>query len=327
MKLSNGKKNILIAAIVFMLAEFAFCDSVYVVKEGDTLWSISRKYQLTVPELRAANNLGENDVLKTGAKLKIPSADISTAAVLNSKKEEPEKNNSSNETPKSVPVKTEQKPTVTSENKKGNPGTYVVVAKDTWYGLSRKFDVPIADLFAANNADSSTVLKVGQKINIPGTKQNTAQVQKPAVQAPQETKKTESENKKVLEKTGNTASQGAKADGSVVWPLKSPMVKNINGKVSGVLLTGTDNEPVKCVREGTVMYTGVYRGFGELVFVQSKTGLIYSYSGLDSVSVKKGEYVVAGTELGKTGKGSESDIKFMVFQNGKPIDPAKAPRG
>ena len=75
------------------------------------------------------------------------------------------------------------------------------------------------------------------------------------------------------------------------------------------------------------MYTGVYRGFGEVIFVQSKTGLIYSYSGLESVSAKKGDYVVSGTELGKTGRGNEANIKFMVFQNGKPIDPAKAPRG
>ena len=76
------------------------------------------------------------------------------------------------------------------------------------------------------------------------------------------------------------------------------------------------------------MYTGVYRGFGELVFVQSKTGgLIYSYSGLDSVSVKKGDYILSGSEIGKTGKGKDSSIKFMVFKNGKPVNPETAPRG
>ena len=77
------------------------------------------------------------------------------------------------------------------------------------------------------------------------------------------------------------------------------------------------------------MYVGVYRGFGQVVFVQSKTGLIYAYTGLGSVKVRKGEYVVSGAELGTAGLDSLSQkyqITFMVFQNGQPIDPAKAPR-
>ena len=54
-----------------------------------------------------------------------------------------------------------------------------------------------------------------------------------------------------------------------------------------------------------------------------------SYSWLGSVHVKKGDYVVCGDTVGTAGKnaaGSPSLI-FMVFQNGMPIDPAKAPRG
>ena len=77
------------------------------------------------------------------------------------------------------------------------------------------------------------------------------------------------------------------------------------------------------------MYVGVYRGFGQVVFVQSKTGLIYAYTGLGGVKVRKGEYAVAGAELGTAGLDSisqKSQITFMVFQNGQPIDPAKAPR-
>ena len=109
-----------------------------------------------------------------------------------------------------------------------------------------------------------------------------------------------------------------------MWQLTDPVKK---GKVSGVQLIGEDNEVVKSVAAGTVMYTGVYRGFGEIIFVQSKTGLIYAYSGLGTVKAKKGEYILSGDEIGKTSKSGDSSIKFMVFQNGKPIDPAKAPRG
>ena len=77
------------------------------------------------------------------------------------------------------------------------------------------------------------------------------------------------------------------------------------------------------------MYVGVYRGFGQVLFVQSKTGVIYTYTGLGSVSVKKGDYVVYNQQLGTAGTdpiSGKPGITFMVFQNGQPIDPAKAPR-
>ena len=77
------------------------------------------------------------------------------------------------------------------------------------------------------------------------------------------------------------------------------------------------------------MYVGVYRGFGQVVFVQSKTGLIYAYTGLGSVDVNKGDYLVSNTKIGTAGLDSitgKSQITFMVFQNGQPIDPSKAPR-
>ena len=63
--------------------------------------------------------------------------------------------------------------------------------------------------------------------------------------------------------------------------------------------------------------------------MQTKTGLIYAYTGLGSVKVKKGDYAVSGAELGTAGIDSitgKPQITFMVFQNGQPIDPAKAPR-
>ena len=67
-----------------------------------------------------------------------------------------------------------------------------------------------------------------------------------------------------------------------------------------------------------------------MIFVQSKTGLIYAYTGLSGIKVKKGEYVVYGDELGSVGVDSITNsptLTLMVFRNGTPIDPAKAPRG
>ena len=288
-------RNKFLGIFFLFLAFSLYADSVYEVQKGDTLYSISRKYQITVNELRIANNLSESDVIKTGEKLTIPSANIANAAALTQKSEE----KSSNKIAQSSSEK------------------YMVQKGDTLYGLSRKYGISVADLMNFNGFDSSSTLKIGQEILIPG---KISKEEQKAV-----TQKNEEPQNKTKQDSKN---ENTKPSKNILWPLENPKVKNISGKVSGVLLTGKDNESVKAVREGTVMYTGVYRGFGELVFVQSKTGgVIYSYSGLDSVSVKKGDYILSGSEIGKTGKGKESSIKFMVFKNGKPVNPETAPRG
>ena len=311
MKISRMLKSVNIALILFSLCCFSmYADSSYIVKKGDTLYSISRKYQITGPELRAANNLSENDVLKAGAKLVIPAADIENAAALSASK--------------------------TSDYKKDSSRTataaYVVQKGDTLYGIARKYNIKLNELLSLNNLDNSSTIKIGQKILVPaeisGSNKSGASVSKSGGTAkPAGSSSNTSSDKKPDSPGKNNASSTNIPSKGVSWPLSNPVVKNISGKVGGVQLTGKDNESVVAVREGTVMYTGIYRGFGEVIFIQSKTGLIYSYSGLNKVSVKKGDYVVFGAELGKTGRGNDSSIKFMVFQNGMPVNPATAPRG
>jgi LysM repeat protein len=45
--------------------------SEYVVKSGDSLWLIARRFQVTVSELCELNNLTNQSVLKIGAVLRI----------------------------------------------------------------------------------------------------------------------------------------------------------------------------------------------------------------------------------------------------------------
>lgn len=296
------KKSLTFISIFLFLSFCIFADTSYKVNKGDTLYSISRKYQITVAELRAANNLSENDVLKAGQKLIIPEADISTAVALSG--------NNNNKSDSHVNTSN----TTEIEVKKG----------DTLYSLSKKYGLTVADLLAINNLDSSSVIKVGQKLKVRTTSlSNASQNKSKAANV--------NNDIKVVEKAPDTRTYGATvtADTNTKWPVSNPKITQVKGKISGVQLSAKENEKVLCIHEGTVMYVGTYRGFGQVVFVQSKTGLIYAYTGLGSVKVKKGEYVVAAAELGSAGIdpiSGKSQITFMVFQNGQPIDPGKAPR-
>ncbi len=300
-------KLVFIISIFLFFTTSIFADITYKVEKGDTLYSISRKYQITVAELRTANNLSENDVIKVGQKLIIPDADIGTAAALSSTKTAG--SSASASTAKTV--------------------EYVVAKGDTLYGIARKNGMTVADLMAINNLDSSAVIKVGQKLKVSAGR--TSSSSSAATTKKSEPAKPGETVIKVNEKAPDTRTYGTTitADANTKWPVSSPKITQVKGKISGVQLSAKTNEAVLCIHEGTVMYVGVYRGFGQVVFVQSKTGLIYAYTGLGSVKVRKGEYAVSGAELGTAGLDSISQkyqITFMVFQNGQPIDPAKAPR-
>lgn len=287
MKVSKSYLRIFLFGFLFFAGRALFADTVHLVEKGETLYSISRKYQITVSELRAANGLSESDVLKFGQKLNIPSPDIENAAALNSS-------------------------STGSSYSTENLEVYVAKKGDTYYGIARERGIKVAELFALNNLGSDASLKAGQKLKVPSAA-STAQ--------------TSSLDLKDADPRKYSTSKSA---GGLVWPVKNPRITYVNGKVSGVLLSAAKKEKIMNIMAGTVMYCGSYRGFGEVVFVQSKTGLIYAYTGMSDVSVKKGEYLVYGDTIGTAGIDSiskESRLTLMVFRNGSPIDPATAPRG
>ncbi|MBR7064446.1 MAG: LysM peptidoglycan-binding domain-containing protein [Treponema sp.] len=291
-----------VMVVIFFACCFSvFADSSYTVKKGDTLYSISKKYEITVAELRTANNLKESDVLKIGQRLVIPSANISNAAALSSN----EKNNSSSDTK----VKSNA-PSASSTD------TYTVLKGDTLYSIAKKHGMSLSELLNANNLSKDATIKVGQQIK----------VAKVAIKPSPASSTSSSSSSSSASSLPQSGTQG---DSSLLWPVENPVVVYKKGKISAVELFSKKDEDVKSIRSGTVMYTGAYRGYGNIVFVESKTGLIYAYSWLGSVSVKKGDYVVCGESVGKAGviSSGKSGLSFMVFKNGVPMDPAKAPRG
>ncbi|MGI5059327.1 LysM peptidoglycan-binding domain-containing protein [Treponema pectinovorum] len=286
-------KKFILSFSVFFLGFFIYPSPVHTVEKGDTLYSISKKYEISVKELANANKIEGTDI-KIGQKLVIP--------VLQDKNE---KDSASNPT---------------------NLSYYTVKKGDSWYAISRLYSVSVNELYKLNNSNESESLKIGQKIIVPlKENKNTVVTSQPEVKTP---------NSQVITppliKPENNLQQNRKGDSDLVWPVEKPEVTYISGKVSGVILSSKKDEVVKSIKSGTVMFSGSYRGFGNVVFIQSKTGHIYAYTGLGKVLVSKGEYIDFKAEIGRAGVDSytsKNQISLMVFQNGLPIDPAKAPRG
>jgi septal ring factor EnvC (AmiA/AmiB activator) len=103
----------------------------------------------------------------------------------------------------------------------------------------------------------------------------------------------------------------------------------MTGKLYGVVLLGERSEPVRSLMGGTVVSAGPYRGFGRVAIVEVTGGYTYIYGGCESLSVREGDRIAPGAELGRLGLDTVSErpqLFFMVYRSAIPIDPAKAPR-
>ncbi len=306
--------NIAFSFIIFSAVSYIYSDTLHEVQTGDTLYSISKKYGVSLDTIKEANGFSDNSI-KVGQKIKIPSSSKNVSVT------------DSNSSAKSGAMQNPSLP----------DGAYIVQKGETWFGISKKYGITVADLQKLNGVGNEASLKVGQKIKVPGksssassgTKLASAKTSSDASKNSAATKASSAKVPDLKSKDPHNYSS-KKADSSLVWPVKTANIVYINGKVGGVSMAAKKDEEVKAIRAGTVMFSGSYRGFGNVVFIQSKTGHIYAYTGLGSIDVSKGDYINYSSEIGTAGIDTytgKSQISLMVFQNGQPIDPAKAPRG
>lgn len=314
--IKNLRKFVFAGTVAFFSPFYIHSQTNHVVQKGETLYSISKKYNVSVQSISDANKISGTDI-KVGQSLLIPGS-------------EPSKKETKEQASAQKSAKSEN-----SNNSSNSTGEYTVKKGDTWYAIARAYSVNVKTLYELNGTDGTEGLKVGQKVKVPGAAKTAGQTT--AVVKTNEKENSTDSQKAEASKTPNPpvivdthSYSGKKGDPNLVWPVEKPEVTYVNGKVSGVTLSAKKDEKVEAIKSGTVMFSGSYRGFGNVVFIQSKTGHIYAYTGLGKVLVSKGEYIDFKTQIGTAGidsYSSKSQISLMVFQNGLPIDPAKAPRG
>jgi len=154
-------------------------ENYYVVKSGDTLWSIARNNGITVSELKGANNLSSN-TLSIGQVLYIPKNEIeveeievytvksgdtlySIANKYNLTVNKLKELNGLTSNTLSIGQKLK-----ISSSLKDSETIYTVVKGDSLYGIARKFNVSVDNLKSINNLTSNN-LSIGQKLKIPNS--------------------------------------------------------------------------------------------------------------------------------------------------------------
>ena len=143
----------------------------YVVQAGDTYAEIAKKYKVPVFLLLQANN-GFTRRLMVGDSLSIPAyvrppRKMSGAVDDGNPIVEPPKVYDSDDSKKSS-----KKSASSSGSSKGSKNTtiiYTVASGDNLYAIAKKFDTSVSAIREMNEMGSSSSIKVGQKLKIPGS--------------------------------------------------------------------------------------------------------------------------------------------------------------
>jgi murein DD-endopeptidase MepM/ murein hydrolase activator NlpD len=192
---------------------------------------------------------------------------------------------------------------------------------ETLYGIARAYGITLQTLRDTNKIAETYVLKEGDVLRIPVmTVSGTPAV--PAASA-------EGGRSTPAPITVTRSTETRQVDASIRWPVKAQEVSYMTGKLNGVVVLGERSESIRNLVSGTVVSAGPYRGFGKVVIIQVTGGYLYVYGGCESLSVKIGDRVAPGAELGKLGVDAVSEkpqLFFLVYRNNNPIDPAQAPR-
>jgi len=189
---------------------------------------------------------------------------------------------------------------------------YTVGRNDTISTIAAKMKVPQNAILDANNLLNDTI-RPGEVLFIPGARMDANEFSR-AFRRDTSRKA----DKMVLPVSGKiTSGYGWRED--PVRPV--PGEKRFH---RGVDFIGKTGDPIKAAMKGTVLHVDNNPNLGNFIILKHDNGYQTLYAHLSAYSVKAGEKIEQGQEVGKigaTGYTTGPHLHFEAFRNGNRIDP------
>lgn len=121
-------RKIIIICAVFTVMQIN-AEKIHIISKGDTLYNISKRYNVTIDEIKSYNKIEDIGGLVIGSELIIP----------------------------------DDQPVDEGET---DGDIYIVKKGDTLFSISRKFNLPLSQLMQYNNLKEGSVLALGQQLKL-----------------------------------------------------------------------------------------------------------------------------------------------------------------
>jgi murein DD-endopeptidase MepM/ murein hydrolase activator NlpD len=277
---------------------------------GDTVYSIARRYSLSVREVIEANNLQPPYQLIPGAVLRLPGG--SSDYVV-------QKGDSLSVLARRFKVDFN---TLAATNNKKAPYVLRVGERLTLPGVKA---APAASALGGTGPLVVTSPNAGPQGARSAPADGTASSPSPPVSQPQR---------------GNTAvatvsppPPPSRAGGSFLWPVKGEVLAEFGplaGKGQhndGINIAAPKGTPVRAAENGTVAYVGnELKGFGNLLLIKHADGWITAYAHNDHLMVKRGDQVRRGQTIatvGSSGSVTTPQLHFELRKGTEAVNPSE----
>jgi murein DD-endopeptidase MepM/ murein hydrolase activator NlpD len=300
------------------------------VQKGDTIDGLVTRYGVPAAAIAEANNIPNGTALRPGQRLVIPKYEVTGSTLPRGAANAPH-----------GPAPAISAPTTSS----GGQFVHTVGPGETLMGLSRKYHKPLSEIARANNIEPHTLVKVGDRIVIPGIGPQAA-VPKPTVIA--ENPKP-APAQKIATTPATTPSAAAvtpaahepepsktKTDVTAAmptfrWPVNGRVITAFGPKPSGqqndgINVSVPEGTPIKAAEDGVVAYAGnELKTYGNLVLVRHSNGYVTAYAHASEIMVKRDDPVKRGqiiAKAGQTGNVAAPQLHFEIRKGSTPVDPA-----
>ena len=286
----------------------------HIVMNGDTLYSISKRYKIAMPDIALANRLNAPFALRIGQVLRLPPPPeyrvrrgdtlFEVARIFNTSQSQ-----------------------IARLNNLRSP--YVLRVGQVLRLPSAQSRVQVASA-ASSKAVAPKSQSAAAKSNSVMPPQPSAKVQVPN-QAQQQTQAQAARPATPAEKKYRVTKAPPKRSSSkFLQPVEGKIVSSFGPKQNGlhndgINIAAAKGTAVKSAENGVVVYAGSeLKGSGNLVLVRHEGGYMTAYAHMDDILIKRGATVTRGQTIGtvgQTGSVSSPQLHFEVRRGTRAINP------
>lgn len=261
--------------------------------DGETLYSISRKYEVPLRDLIETNNLAAPYALKKGQVLAIP---------------------------KPIYYRVQTGDTLYSISRKNNMDINEIIALNN---MKEPYGVKVGSLIrikkSAIKKDTPIETKMVDKSDVKVKEEAKDEKKDEKNDVKSEPLQIAKPTLKNDEKSGGFINNIFAKNNKFSWPISGAIISRFGPKKGGLYNDGInikakEGAPVQAAEDGVVAYVGnELKGYGNLVILKHSSGWITAYGHLSKTSVSRGAKVSKGQVIAKVGSTGNVDAPQLYF--------------
>ena len=275
----------------------------YVVKKGDTLFSIGLEFGYDYKDIASANKIGAPYVIKVGQTLALASLKEADDSVTDTSGTTTYPLNGATITPSNTTLvaPTAKAPAIIAQKSAIPVLSEPKALRETYSDSAFKAPLPAAKpaIVVAEKAAETPIEKnvVKTPAVTPATPENKPSDAKPI----------------------------AVGDLNWAWPTQGKVVGSFSQAGNkGIDIAGARGQSIMAAAPGKVIYSGSdLRGYGKLVIIKHSASFLSVYAHNNVIIAKEGQQVSRGQKIAEMGSTDSNTVKlhFEIRQQGKSVDP------